>query len=105
MKKAFLVITSVLVLATSAFAQDVFYPGFQLGIKGGASHTVGETDFGKLISPAAALDLGYQISPVFGLRADISGWQGMAHEKISWDKAHPGESAAWTGSMFSDFKP
>ena len=76
MKKAFLVITSVLVLATSAFAQDVFYPGFQLGIKGGASHTVGETDFGKLISPAAALDLGYQISPVFGLRADISGWQG-----------------------------
>lgn len=76
MKKAFLVITSVLVLATSAFAQDVFYPGFQLGIKGGASHTVGETNFGKLISPAAALDLGYQISPVFGLRADISGWQG-----------------------------
>ena len=34
-------------------------------------------------------------------QGDISGWQGMAHEKISWDKAHPGESAAWTGSMFS----
>lgn len=77
MKKLFLVLTSVLVLATSAFAQDVFYPGFQLGIKGGASHTVGETnDFFKLVSPAAAIDLGYQISPVFGIRADISGWQG-----------------------------
>ena len=34
-------------------------------------------------------------------QGDISGWQGMAHEKISWDKAHPGQSAAWTGSMFS----
>ena len=100
MKKLFLVLTSVLVLATSAFAQDVFYPGFQLGIKGGASHTVGETNFGKLISPAAALDLGYQISPVFGLRADISGWQGMSHEMMSWNAAHPDDQTAWTESMF-----
>ncbi len=79
MKKLVLIISSVLVLASSAFAQDVFYPGFQLGIKGGAAYTVGETPGifdAKLISPSAALDLGYQISPVFGLRADISGWQG-----------------------------
>ncbi|MBQ9462508.1 MAG: hypothetical protein IJU68_02490 [Bacteroidales bacterium] len=34
-------------------------------------------------------------------QSDISGWQGMAHEKQQWDKAHPGEPAAWTGSMFS----
>ncbi|MBR5042496.1 MAG: hypothetical protein IKX67_04590, partial [Bacteroidales bacterium] len=34
-------------------------------------------------------------------QSDISGWQGMAHEKQMWDKAHPGEPAAWTGSMFS----
>ena len=34
-------------------------------------------------------------------QSDISGWQGMAHEKVEWDKAHPGEPAAWTGSMFS----
>ena len=77
MKKLILVISSVLVLATSAFAQDVFYPGFQLGVKGGASYTVGEyVAFPQLISPAAALDLGYQISPAFGLRLDLSGWQG-----------------------------
>ena len=76
MKKLVLVISSVLVLASSAFAQDVFYPGFQLGLKGGAALTVGETKITNLISPAAALDLGFQISPVFGLRADISGWQG-----------------------------
>lgn len=76
MKKFILVLSSVLVLAGSAFAQDVFYPGFYLGVKGGVGATVGETTITKLISPAAALDLGWQISPVFGLRADISGWQG-----------------------------
>lgn len=76
MKKFILVISSAIVLATSAFAQDAFYPGFQLGVKGGVAGTVGETSITKLISPAAALDLGYQFSPVFGLRADISGWQG-----------------------------
>jgi len=79
MKKIVLVISSVLVLATSALAQDVFYPGFQLGLKGGVSYTSAENpaaQWGKMISPAAAIDLGYQISPVFGIRADISGWQG-----------------------------
>lgn len=34
-------------------------------------------------------------------QSDISGWQGMSHEKLEWDKAHPGEPVAWTGSMFS----
>lgn len=76
MKKLVLVLSSVLVLATSAFAQDVFYPGFQLGIKGGAAYTVGERAFTEFISPSAALDLGFQINPVLGIRADISGWQG-----------------------------
>ena len=83
MKKVILVIASVLALSAGAFAQDTFYPGLTLGLKGGVGYTVGEGGdvLGgfmntKLFSPAAALDLGYQISPVFGLRADISGWQG-----------------------------
>ena len=79
MKKLILVIASALALSGAAFAQDTFYPGFTLGLKGGAAYTVGETQGAfdaKLISPAAALDLGYQISPVFGLRANINGWQG-----------------------------
>lgn len=69
----------MLAITASAFAQDVFYPGFYLGLKGGVSYTSGENpgnQWTKMISPAAALDLGYQISPVFGVRADISGWQG-----------------------------
>ncbi|MBO4566064.1 MAG: OmpA family protein [Bacteroidales bacterium] len=77
MKKLILVIASVLALSAGAFAQDTFYPGLTLGLKGGASHTIGETnDFFKLVSPSAALDLGYQFSPAFGVRLDVSGWQG-----------------------------
>ena len=34
-------------------------------------------------------------------QSDISGWQGMSHEKLEWDREHPGDPAAWTGSMFS----
>ena len=34
-------------------------------------------------------------------QSDISGWQGMSHEKLEWDRQHPEAPAAWTGSMFS----
>lgn len=44
--------------------------------QGGISHTTGETTFGKLISPAAAVSFGYQFTPVWGLRAGLSGWEG-----------------------------
>ena len=76
MKRTLLVIASALVLSTSAFAQDTFFPGFYLGLKGGIGETVGETTFKNLISPAAAVDFGVQITPTFGLRADLNGWQG-----------------------------
>lgn len=81
MKTRFLTIA---LAALSAFglaanAQDTFYPGFQCGVKGGIGYTVGETsDVDKLTSPAAGIDLGYQFTPVFTLRADIAGWQGKA---------------------------
>ena len=46
---------------------------------GGVAHTVGETSFKDLLSPAANLNLGWQISPVFGLRLGGTGWQGKGH--------------------------
>ena len=36
---------------------------------------MGETSFGTLISPAASVWFGYQFTPVWGLRAGVSGWQ------------------------------
>jgi OOP family OmpA-OmpF porin len=40
-----------------------------LQLQGGAAYTLGEAKFEELISPAAALQLGYKFSPVFGMRA------------------------------------
>ena len=33
-------------------------------------------------------------------QSDISGWQGMSHEMMEWNAAHPGDQTAWTESMF-----
>ena len=76
MKKFVLVLASAVAFAGSVFAQDTFFPGFQMAVKGGVAETVGETKITNLLSPAAALDFGYQFTPVFSLRADLSGWQG-----------------------------
>ena len=56
--------------------KTLFDPYFFMQIQGGVGHTIGEGDFGDLISPAAALYVGYKFNPWFGLRAGLSGWQG-----------------------------
>jgi len=76
MKK--LVITVALaLLGVCAFAQEVAgcYPAWFYEIKGGAAYTAGETSFGKLISPTAEFDAGYQFTPTFSLRGGLSGWE------------------------------
>lgn len=57
-----------------------FNPHFYLNLQGGVGYTIGETSFGHLITPAAAANLGYNFSPIFGLRIGASGWQA----KGSW---------------------
>ncbi len=52
-----------------------FHPHWFLQVNGGVSYTLGEADFGDLISPAAALNAGYQFTPLWGLRAGLSGWE------------------------------
>lgn len=55
-------------------------PHFFIQAQGGAAYTLGENTFGKLISPAAAINVGYKFIPEFGLRIGASGWQA----KGSW---------------------
>lgn len=57
-----------------------FKPHFYLNLQGGIAYTVGEASFGHLLTPAAAANLGYNFTPVFGLRIGGSGWQA----KGSW---------------------
>ena len=68
--------------AQVAFAQQSstdpsveFRPHWYGQIQGGAAYTIGETTFAELISPAAALYLGYQFNPTLALRFGASGWQ------------------------------
>ena len=85
MKKIFICIFALVLLPLFASAQTgeikeegktVFKPHAYLQLQGGAAHTLGEAKFADLISPAAALNLGYNFSPVFGMRLGASGWQG-----------------------------
>lgn len=62
-----------------AFSKDegktVFSPHWFLSAQGGGAYTLGETNFGDLVSPSLAIALGYKFTPLFGVRAEVSGWQ------------------------------
>ena len=57
-----------------------------LDLQGGAQYTLGEAKFGDLISPNVQLGIGYQFTPVFGMRLQANGWQskgaGMAIRQL-----------------------
>lgn len=55
--------------------KNVFNPHWYMQVQAGAAFTKGEIKFGDMISPAAAIYGGYQFTPLWGLRAGISGWQ------------------------------
>ncbi|MBQ9583706.1 MAG: OmpA family protein [Bacteroidales bacterium] len=76
MKKLFVVLASVLFVSLSANAQNEFYPGWYLGAQGGAVYTTSNNwSIGHFqhLSPNAAINVGYDFTPVFGLRANLSG--------------------------------
>lgn len=52
-----------------------FNPHWYMQVQGGVSHTIGESKFGDLISPAVALYGGYQFTDLWGLRAGLGGWE------------------------------
>ncbi len=50
-----------------------FIPHMFFQAQGGMAYDVGEASFGKLISPALQLSLGYQYTEIFGLRGSLNG--------------------------------
>lgn len=57
-------------------AKYEFRPHWFIQGQGGVGYTIGETKKLDLFSPAAALNVGYQISPVWAVRLGASGWEG-----------------------------
>ncbi len=79
MKRILTILASVALVASLSVAnaqKKEFDPYWFMQLQAGAAHTVGETSFGDLISPSAAVSLGYRFSPVFGARLNVNGWQG-----------------------------
>ena len=78
----------------SASAQDqqprteyVFNPHWYVQIQPvGLQHTLGEVDFGDLNSYNVQAAIGRQLSPVFGLRLAVNGWQSKAGSEVNGDK-------------------
>ena len=86
MKKVkFILVALVTMFTTTAMAQATYTDAennkyeFQkhwfLNLQGGAQYTLGEAKFKDLISPNVQLGLGYQFSPVFGMRLQANAWQ------------------------------
>ena len=75
----FLLAAALMVSGLSASAQETerveFNHHWFLQLQGGASYTLGEADFNKLISPAAQVAVGYQFTPVWALRLAVNGWE------------------------------
>ena len=66
-----------------------FRPHWSIGVQGGAAYTLGEAKFGKLISPAAALNVQWQFHHAFGLRLGLGGWQGKGAVVVPEEFVYP----------------
>ena len=59
--------------------------------------------FVGIIAAFLALSYGFVPQVLSGKivnQSDISGWQGMSHEMMEWNSAHPDDQTSWTESMF-----
>ena len=88
-----LTLALALVGAAPAQAQTrdsvAFQPHWFVQPQVGVGYHVGEAKFSKLLSPTAALSVGRQFTPVFGLRLGASGWQAR-----NW-QTHPVAEYKW----------
>lgn len=96
MKFKTLFVTALAAVTLGASAQNdkpkyEFNPYWSVQLQGGAGYTVGGADkFTDLITPAAAVSVGYRFAPAVGARLHLSGWQG----KGGWDKGT--QTYEWT---------
>ena len=94
MKKRVLILVLFCLALTGAKAQTTrdsvaFQPHWFVQPQVGVGYHVGEAKFSKLLSPTAALSVGRQFSPAFGLRLGASGWQAR-----NW-QTHPVAEYKW----------
>ena len=91
MKKIMMLFALTLATVTTQAQRDsvAFQPHWFVQPQVGVGYHVGEAKFSKLLSPTAALSVGRQFSPAFGLRLGASGWQAR-----NW-QTHPVAEYKW----------
>jgi len=93
----FLLAAALMLSGFTASAQETEQVEFNrhwfIQLQGGANYTLGEAGFGKLISPAAQLSVGYQFTPIWAARFGASGWQSKGgfenDETFKWNYITP----------------
>lgn len=95
--KAFLLAGAFMVTAFTAGAQtdslrlvqkggEEFAPHLFIQPQIGCAHTVGENSFGKLLSPTAAVNVGYLFNDRWSVRGGLSGWQAKGAARYDWER-------------------
>ncbi len=90
-RKIILLFALALTTVTTQAQRDsvAFQPHWYVQPQVGVGYHVGEAKFTDLLSPTAALSVGRQFSPAFGLRLGASGWQAR-----NW-QTHPVAEYKW----------
>ncbi len=63
--------------------QYVFQPHWYIQLQVGGQYTLGETDFGDLLSPNAQIAIGRNFGKVVGARLAVNGWQSRGGSDIN----------------------
>ena len=66
--------------------ESVFVPHWFIQGQFGAQETLGETSFGRLISPNAQIGVGYKFNPYIGTRLSINAWQSKGAFELEGNK-------------------
>ena len=93
-KKLFMLAATLLLTAFTAQAQDTeFKPHLFIQWQGGVNYNLDQADFNKTTSYAGQFGLGYQFTPVVGLRLGVNGWKAIGgfsnNETYEWKYIAP----------------
>ena len=122
MKLQKIFLTGILILSAATLSaqpkehtENVFKPHWYIQAQGGAQYTLGEVDFGDLVSPNVQLNVGWQFDKVVGARLSFNGWQSKGGSEFptydakyswKWNYVSPGIDFTFNlSNLFAGYNP
>ena len=81
--------------SAQTLTQETFNPHWYVQGQVGGQYTTGEANFNKLHSPNAQVAAGYQISPIWGVRLAVNGWQSRGASEIGFNGSNDKTLYRW----------